>query len=361
MQSVTGMDKHSPAPLRRSRAPGTGLVQVLVAVGALMLATGPRHASALPSGFGSSCSLTGGTGASAGSGESPINNTATLSGSCGTKDTASSGQFRVAVETDAGPSVFSFNQNATTSAGARASLGSLGAFSSSTAMSSPAAYLYLSNGVGAITENEYAAGASSTATASWYDLLTIGGTANANGFVVLRFTLELHGQTIVSPPGPSASASIESRLFIDDFSRFNGSLIDLTEPGSASQTVGFRQGQQVQLYGDLNVTSNAFAGRRYSTVCSGFVCFPVRGGYFPDSNAVADASNTAGFSVDVVTPGGSYTSMSGQSYVTVATAVPEPSTWALLTAGLLATASLGRRQVARRRSQVALPLPAASG
>lgn len=317
----------------------------LSVLGGIVSAFAPGQASALPAGFGSNCSFTGGTTAAAGPSDATSIHSSSISGACGSNSTASSGQVDVFVTTDAGPNIYSFVQSATTSAGARASMGNLGAFSDSSAISNPEAYLFTSGGAGAIVENEYVATGSSSAVASWWDQMTVGGTANASGFVVLSFTLDLHGSTFATPTAPG-SARIESRLFINDFDRFNGSIIDLTEPGSFSQTIGFRPGQQVQLYGDLNVFSNALAGRDIRTVCSGFVCFPFRGGYFPDTSAGADAADTAGFHIDVVTPGGTYSTLSGTSYLTVA-AVPEPSTWALLTAGLLGIARLGRRRAGR--------------
>jgi hypothetical protein len=321
------------------------LRQVFVATCLAAVALGWQTASALPTGFGSGCTVNGGTGAATGSGDAPGANSEAISGTCTSKESTSNGRVDVAVQTDGGPNLFSFAQAATTSVGAQAGLGTLHAFSSSSATSDPGAYLYTVNGAGAITENEYGAAANSTATAQWYDLLTVGGAANANGFVVLRFTLDLHGQTFASPP-EVASARIESRLFINDGARYNDQIIDLSEPGTTSVTIGFRQGQQVQLYGDLNVTSTAFAGRQRTTVCNGWICQSVRGDYFRDSSAVADAANTAGFHIDVVTEGGAYSTLSGQYYASIA-AVPEPSTWAFLASGLLALAGVRQRRSRR--------------
>ncbi|GEM_PF-4539138 len=68
---------------------------------------------------------------------------------------------------------------------------------------------------------------------------------------------------------------------------------------------------------------------------------------FCDSEESASAGNTAGFYIDVVTPGGAFTTSSGHSYATVS-AVPEPSTWMFLTAGVLGLALVSHRREAKR-------------
>jgi hypothetical protein len=283
--------------------------------------------------------VSGGTGAQGGSPGALIDNAASLAAGCGSQVT-SNGQVAVAVQTDGGLSLFTFDQAAMTSATAGGSQGSLGVLSKSETTSTPEAYLYTTNGNGGITENEYLARGNSSALASWLDVLTVGGTGNANGFIVLRFSLDLHGQTFSS--AASASASILARFFIDDLDRFNGEILELSAPGTSSTTIGFRSGQEVRLYGDLSASTQSSAGRQFINSCGPFGCTSVRGNYLSASDAVADAANTAGFRIDVLTPGGTYSTMSGQTYVT---AVPEPATAWLLAAGLLGTiVVMGRRR-----------------
>jgi hypothetical protein len=296
---------------------------------AAALGAAAEPAWALPSGFGAGCTTSAATGASLGSVLSPGFDTDALNGECGGGSIGSAGVATVAVVTDAGPNLFSFAQAADASVQARASLGSLGARATSTATSDPMNYLYTVNGQGAATDNQSSAFARSGANASWHDEITIGGTPSANGFVILRFTLDLHGTTFASG---SAGASMESRLFLNDFSRIDGALLDLTVPGSATETFGFAVGQQVQLYGDIDIRTFASAGR-------------VGTGYFAASDATVEAFDTAGFHIDVLSPGGSYTSLSGTNYATVVTApVPEPATWMLLVAGMLMTGRLAHRR-----------------
>ena len=307
------------------------------AILALTLLACSQLASALPSGFGTGCTLSGGSGASRGSPDALGNDAHTLAGGCGSGQARSNGIVGVPVLTDSGFSIHTFTQLAETSASARAGLGGLGAFSSSSASSTPEAYLYQLYGGGHITENYYEASGNSSALSYWHDLLTIGGTPNANGFVVLSFSLDLHGLTFASLAGASG-ARIQSRFFIDDGGAFNGQILDLTQPGTMSTTFGFRPGQQVQLYGDLSATTGAFAGRRPQT------------GYVSSSYAVADAANSADFRIDVLTPGGTYSTLSGVAYATVAvTPVPEPETWLMMVSGLL---MVGRLVKTRRSGRV---------
>jgi hypothetical protein len=247
----------------------------------------------------------------------------------------------VPVQTDAGTSLFNFDQTAKASASAAAGMGSLGALAKSETTSTPASYSYTTNGNGGITENEYVAGGSSSAMAQWWDSMTVLGTPGANGFIVLEFSLDLHGQTSASALG--ASASFLSRLFINDGDRFRSDqILDLSTPGTVSTTIGFRPGQNVQLYGDLSATSQSSSGRQFINVCNFFGCFPVRGDYLSASNAAADAANTAGFRIDVLTPGASYSTLSSQTYFT--SSVPEPATAWLLAFGLLGTMVVVRRR-----------------
>lgn len=320
----------------RKRA-GIGLLGALFAA---ILLGGAQNASALifPTPSGTDCIASGVTRAQSGNPGALLDNVATFTTGCGSQ-VQSNGIVQVPVTTDAGPNIYSFAQAATTQAIGNPSLGSLGAFSSSGSTSSPQAYLYSVNGQGGITENEYVARGSSSVTAAWWDTLTIGGATNSNGFVVLQFSLDLSGSTSISPVG--SSASIGARLFIDDDSRFNGQILGLAEPGTVSNTIGFRPGQQVIIYGDLSASSDASAGRQFIQSCGSFFCQTVRGDYISASNATASALNTAGFRIDVLTPGGLYTSASGESYIT---AVPEPATMWSLGFGLLALVGLARRK-----------------
>ena len=310
----------------RKRA-SIGLLGALFA--AIMLGGAPS-ASALifPTLSGTDCSASGGTKAQSGSPGALLDNVSTFTTGCGSQ-VQSNGTVLVPVTTDGGPNIYSFAQSATTQATAISTLGSVGALSSSASTSFPQSYLYTVNGAGGITENEYVASGNSSATAAWWDTLTIGGTPNANGFVVLQFSVDLSGSKSTSPIG--ATASIDARLFIDDDSRFNGQILGLSDPGTVSDTIGFRPGQQVTVYGDLMASTSSFAGRQYIQVCS-FFCQTIRGDYVSASSATASALNTAGFRIDVVTPGGLYTSASGETYIT---SVPEPATAWFVGFGLL--------------------------
>ena len=313
-----------------------------VAVLAIALLTCSQPVSALPLGFGTGCAVNGSSGAAGGSPDALVYDTHTLSGGCGGGQARSTGTVGVPVRTDNGLSIHTFTQLAETSASARAGLGGLGVLSSSSASSTPQAYLYLLGGAGHITENFYAARGNSSALSYWHDLLTVGGTPNANGFVVLNFSLDLHGQTFASLFGASG-ARILSRFFYDDGFRFLGHL-ELTQPGTISQTIGFLPGQQVQLRGDLHAMTGAFAGRSRP-----------QADYVSSSNAVADAWNSADFHIDVLTPGGSYSTLSGASYLTGAVnQVPEPSTWILFASGLLVVGWLTNRRAGGWR-EIATP------
>lgn len=314
-------------------------MRLLGALAAVLMFGVAQNASALifPTPSGTGCSIGGSTKAESGNPGALASNAASFTTGC-SGQVQSNGIVQVPVTTDAGPNLYSFVQAATTQATAVPSLGSVGAFSSSSSTSTPEAYFYSINGNGAAADNLYVASGSSSANASWWDTLTIGGIPNANGFVVLAFALDLSGSTSTSPVG--STAAIGARLFIDDDSRFNGQILGLSEPGTVSSTIGFRPGQQVIVYGDIQASSSSRAGREYVCV-GGFFCSLVPAGYNSTSDATASALNTAGFRIDVLTPGGAYTSASGETYVT---AVPEPAAVWSMGLGLLALVGFARRK-----------------
>jgi hypothetical protein len=209
-------------------------------------------------------------------------------------------------------------------------MGSLGVRSVSDATSTPQAYLYQSNGVGAITENRFGASANSVASSYWFDTFTVGGVANQNGFVVLQFSIDLHGQTSASALG--ARSTLLSRLLLSDGDRYNNDeILSLSDGGILSTTIGFHSFAQFSLMGLLEAQSGAQAGWLGTE-------------YTSASNAAADALNTSDFYVDILTPGGTYSSSSGHDYLTPASPVPEPGAVWLLSTGLLVLVGARRKR-----------------
>ena len=302
-------------------------------IGALILGFA-QHAMALPVGFASSCSVSGSASAQDGKADlPPIYNTQTLSAGCGSQVSAN-GQVVANVFTDGGLSQFRFDQTANTSANAKASLGSLGVLAKSDSTSTPQAYLYQSGGVGGITENRFLAAANSLASTYWYDTFTLGGVTSPNGFVILRFSMDLHGLTSASALG--AHATLLSRLLLDDGNRYFGdAILSLSDSGTLSTTIGFHSFSQFSLMGLLEAQSDSQSG------------WLGNAGYTSASNAAADAFNTSDFHIDVVTPGGTYSSLSGQSYLTPLVdpgTIPEPGTAWLLSSAFIALIGFGTRR-----------------
>jgi len=300
-------------------------------LGAIVFGLGP-NAMAIPVGFGSSCSVSGSAAAETGSASGTSFNVQSLLLGCGSQ-VSTTGQVVANVITDAGPSQFRFDQTANTSASAHAQLGSLGVRSVSDGTSTPQAYLYQSNGPG-ITENRFGASANSLASTYWFDTFTVGGVTSPNGFVILQFSMDLHGQTSASALG--AGSSLLSRLLLSDGDRyFSDEILSLSDAGILSTTIGFHSFASFSLMGLLEAQSAARAGWLGTE-------------YTSASNAAADAFNTSDFHVDVVTPGGSYSSLSGHDYVTPIAnprgSVPEPGTAWLLSSALLALLGARRRR-----------------
>ena len=155
-------------------------------LGAIILGL-TQNATAIPSGFGSFCSVSGSAAAETGDAKSTSFNVQLLSAGCGSQ-VSTTGQVVMNRITDGGLSQFRFDQAANTSASAKAQLGSLGVRSVSESTSTPQAYLYQSNGVGAITENRFGAGANSSVWSNWFDTFTVGGVTSSNGYVILQFS-----------------------------------------------------------------------------------------------------------------------------------------------------------------------------
>jgi len=218
-----------------------------------------------------------------------------------------------------------FEQYARTTTAASAGLGRLGAFSESAATSRPMVYEFLyANGEPGITENEYRARGGSGISAYWFDEITVNAAPGQYGTVVLEFSLALSGQAGVDE-GSRGQPALQGRLQADDDRSSIDLWLNLAAAGTVSDRRGYAPGTVIRLYGDLSASSQAEAGRIY--LDNG----RTRDGYVAESHAFANAMNTAGFHIDVVTPGASYASASGQSYVTP---VPEPAGSLLLGLGL---------------------------
>lgn len=301
----------------------------LAALGAALALGAMDGALAATPAYGWGCSYNGNTLAEGGSPDAIVSNAKALAGlSCGGDMADSHGTLYGSEWTGDYYFDYSFAQGAQTSASASAGLGSLHAFSHSAATSTPKSYTYTANsGESVAIDNVYRAYSTSAASSYWYDEIVVQQGAQY-GRVVLKFTLTLSGSEGVTP-GIAGSADISSRLIVDDDRGALDYTVSLDEQGSSFVTAGFWPGTVIRLYGDLTARTDVRAGGRYQLGNGVWVT----GNYIPTAEATANAANTAGFYVDVLTDGASYTSASGHSYVT---AVPEPATAWLLGLGTLA-------------------------
>lgn len=301
----------------------------LAALGAALAIGSLDGALAATPAYGWGCSYNGNTLAEGGSPDAIVSNAKALAGlSCGGDMAESHGTLYGSEWTGDYYFDYSFAQGAQTSASASAGLGSLHAFAHSAATSTPKSYFYTANsGESVAIDNVYRAYSTSAASSYWYDEIVVQQGAQY-GRVVLKFTLTLSGSEGVTP-GIAGSADIASRLIVDDDRSALDYTVSLDEQGSSFVTAGFWPGTVIRLYGDLTARTNVRAGGRYQLGNGVWVT----GNYIPTAEATANAANTAGFFVDVLTDGASYTSASGHSYVT---AVPEPATAWLLGLGTLA-------------------------
>ena len=284
-------------------------------------------AGAVDPGFGASCAYSGSTLANGGA-------PASMSGACAGNSIESHGTVYGSVWTGDEYVDYSFAQGALTAASASAGLGSLHAYSHSAATSTPEAYVYTDNNSDThAIENDEKARGNSAAWASFYDTITVN-RGTVYGPVVLRFSMALSGSTAATASN-GAGASLYARLIADDDRYADDLWVTLDQEGQAYSDRGYSPGTTIKITGYLSASTEAFAGRVYLN--NGWV----RDGYVAAAEATANASNTAGFRIEALTEGASYTSASGHDYVT---AVPEPAS-----AWLLGLGALGVLGVASRR------------
>jgi hypothetical protein len=229
-----------------------------------------------------------------------------------------------------------FSQDALTLSEANPNLGHLKAYARASATSSPEQ--------GGGTGNIYGAAGTAIATAFWHDVLTVEGTPNEDGLVLLRFSIDLDGQVMRSGH-PVNQGYIRAGFQINDDENHSDELILFVDgPGEEDTTIGFAPGTHLQVYGSLSAAAVAVAGRA-GQVCNPTFCGP--GPFYAEGSTSTDDS--ARFYIDVVTPGDSYSSESGHSYETPdQVAVPEPSAWLVLASGLLGLATFrGQRGAGR--------------
>lgn len=287
-------------------------------------------------------------------GTSVVQDSVSSGGLCSTSPTgALNGQVSVNATTSTGPVIHTFAQSGASSASGHATAGSLGAVASGTAASTPMSYFYTdTDGNGRASDNNYQASAGGSTYAQFWDTLRINPAPGAQpgDKVELRFILNLDGSGSVSGNGyvtANSSLSIRQGFF------GGGGGLSLSSAGSTSVVLSLDAytlytPYEVSLSGLLDLSVNALAGRALGCSVPNIWCTTDSsqyGDYYANSTAVGAYGSTASFYIDVLTPGASFTSESGASYLS-APAVPAPATVWLLGSGLLGLIRLSTRKKA---------------
>jgi len=263
---------------------------------------------------GGTCAVTGSTRADGGVSDS-------FSGNCSDVATSSG---TVYVDAEEGRR-FSFSQGALASASASGGAGALHAYARARSSSDPMAYAYVNEqGEPQQVDNSYLATSEAQANSYWHDTITVNMPSGYVPNVVLNFHLQLSGSTAVSGAG---EAGVSAWLFVDH-PRYPGLDIAMQLTGAdllsgMAQTERSARGFQwgvVDIDASLGASASAWAGRQTAG-----------GNYVAWSEATANAANTAGFWIEVMTPGVTLSSASGHDYTSLP--IPEPSSALLLGCG----------------------------
>lgn len=288
--------------------------------------------------FGSGCSLNGTVIAEGGPVGAVASNSQSYAGTlCGSGSVNTQGTVQGSRWTGDYDFAYSFAQGALANSAGSAGLGVLHAYAHSVGDSTPKEYWYTANdGNSYAIRNEYLAYSKAAASAQWFDRLEVQQGSAPYGRVVLRYTLQLWGSTSVTPP-EGGRAEIAARFIVDDDRNVSDRSLSISGPGRVSFEAGYYPGTSIKLFGDLSASTEVRAGGRVQNAWGLWV----PGGYLSMAEAFANAGNTAGFQIEVLTPGASYITDSGQSYAAM---VPEPSSTAMLGLGTLTLLMLARRR-----------------
>lgn len=285
-------------------------------------------------------------------GVSVVKDSVAHSGACSSIPSASlSGQVTVNASTSTGPAIHSFTQSGASSASGHASVSSLGAAVSGAAGSTPMSYFYTdTEGNGRASDNNYQASAGGNTNAQFWDTLKINPAPGAQpgDKVELQFTLNLDGGGNVAGNG---NVTVYSSLSV--LQGVGGGGLSLSSAGRTSVILSLfaytpYTPYEVSLSGLLTLNANALAGRALGCAVPNIWCTTDTtqyGDYYADSTAIGSYGSTASFYIDVLTPGASFTSESGASYLSVA-AVPVPAAVWLFGSGLIGLTGFARRKKA---------------